>query len=64
MQSFRRWEARVSPDRDKIPDDLQVLHVSGLKSGALMDYKTTVVGVRNPGVDVRGSGYRLLLTNA
>ena len=51
VQSLRQREVCVSAARDKIPDDLQVLRISGLKSRALVDYKTTVVGVRKSDAD-------------
>lgn len=52
VQSLRQREVCISAARDKLPDDLQVLRVSGLKSRAFMDYKTTVVGVRKSNVDI------------
>jgi hypothetical protein len=52
VQSLRQREICVSAARDKLPDGLQVLRVSGLKSRAFVDYKTTVVGVRKSDVDI------------
>jgi hypothetical protein len=64
MQSFRRWAVCMSACRDKFSDNLQVLCVSGLKSRVLVDYKTTVIGVRKSDIDISGPVSPLLLPGA
>jgi hypothetical protein len=64
MQSFRRWAVCASAASDKFSDDLQVLCVSGLKSRELVHYNTVVVGMREPNVDIRDIGCRLLFPEA
>jgi hypothetical protein len=54
----------MSACRDKFSDDLQVLCVSGLKSRVLVDYKTTVIGVRKSDIDISGPVSPLLLPDA
>jgi hypothetical protein len=52
VQSLRQWEVCISAARDKFTDGSEVLCVSGLKSRTLVNYKTTVVGVRKRDVNI------------